>query len=220
MFNTSFEFLRTLSQNNNREWYHANKSFYNNAKQEFEHVTEVLLHEVSKFDKDIKGLIPKDCIFRIFRDVRFSADKSPYKTNFGSFLTRGGKKAGFAGYYLHIEPGNSFIAGGIYMPPSPFLKAIRNDIYKHVEEFKEIIYSHELTDHFEPLSGDKLKKPPKGFPKDFSDVDLLKFKSYGFSKMKTDKEMMDDNILEEIVNSFRALYTFNRFLNEAISNMR
>ncbi len=216
MFNKSFEFLTTLSQNNNREWYHANKSIYNDAKLEFEHITEILLHEVSKFDKDITGLVPKDCIFRIFRDVRFSANKLPYKTNFGTFLTRGGKKAGFAGYYLHIEPENSFIAGGIYMPPSPVLKEIRKDIFEHIEEFKEIIHSPQLSDNFEPMSGDKLKNPPRGFPKEFPDVELLKFKSYGFSKMKTDKEMMADTMLEEIVSSFRLLYPFIRFLNEGI----
>jgi uncharacterized protein (TIGR02453 family) len=216
MFNKSYNFLRTLSQNNNREWYHANKSIYNDAKQEFEHVTEILLHEVSRFDKDLIGLVPKDCIFRIFRDVRFSSNKLPYKTNFGTFLTRGGKKAGFAGYYLHIEPENSFIAGGIYMPPSPVLKEIRNDIFEHIEEFKEITHSPQISKNFQPMSGDKLKNPPRGFPKEFPDVDLLKFKSYGFSKMKPDNEMMKDDILEEIVNSFRILHPFIRFLNEAI----
>lgn len=216
MFDKSFEFLRNLSQNNNREWYHANKSIYNDAKLEFEHITEILLHEVSEFDNDLAGLTPKDCIFRIFRDVRFSTNKLPYKTNFGTFLTRGGKKAGFAGYYLHIEPDNSFIAGGIYMPPSAVLKEIRNDIFEHIEEFKEIIHTPQLSDNFKPMSGDKLKNPPRGFPKEFPDVDLLKFKSYGFSKMKTDKELMEDGILEEIVNSFKLLYPFIRFLNEAI----
>ena len=220
MFDKSFTFLKTLSQNNNREWYHANKSIYNEAKQEFEHVTELLLHEVSKFDKDIAGLTPKDCIFRIFRDVRFSADKSPYKTNFGTFLTRGGKKAGFAGYYLHVEPGNSFIAGGIYMPPSPVLKAIRDDLLEHIEEYKEIIHSPEIANNFGDLSGEKLKNPPRGFPKDFPDIDLLKFKSYGFSRMKTDKEMMGEDILNEIVSSFRMLFPFIRFLNEAILNVQ
>ena len=216
MFNKSYHFLKTLSQNNNREWYHANKSIYNEAKQEFEHVTEILLHEVSRFDKDIIGLVPKDCIFRIFRDVRFSSNKLPYKTNFGTFLTRGGKKAGFAGYYLHIEPENSFIAGGIYMPPSPVLKEIRNDIFEHIEEFKEIIHSPQISKNFQAMGGDKLKNPPRGFPKEFPDVDLLKFKSYGFSKMKTDNEMMEDDILKEIVSSFRILHPFVRFLNEAI----
>jgi len=216
MFDKSFDFLKTLSQNNNRDWYHANKTFYNDAKQEFEHVTEILLHEVSGFDKDILGLVPKDCIFRIFRDVRFSANKLPYKTNFGTFLTRGGKKAGFAGYYLHIQPENSFIAGGIYMPPSPVLKEIRNDIFEHIDEFKEIIGSSEMKKNFGELAGDKLVNPPRGFPKEFPDVELLKYKNYSFIKFKSDKEMQDERILKEIVDGFRILYPFIRFLNEAI----
>ncbi|MBA7521281.1 hypothetical protein ES705_13386 [subsurface metagenome] len=219
MFEKSFSFLETLTQNNNRKWYHANKSFYNVARQEFEHVTEILLHEVSEFDKDVAGLTPKDCIFRIFRDVRFSADKSPYKTNFGTFLTRGGKKTGFAGYYLHIEPDNSFIAGGIHMPPSPVLKAIRSDIFEHIEEFKEIIQFPELTKNFDGMFGEQLNNPPRGFPKDFPDIDLLKYKSYGFSKMKTNKEMMHADILEDIIARFRSLFPFILFLNEAIEGV-
>ncbi|MGD2034351.1 MAG: DUF2461 domain-containing protein [Bacteroidales bacterium] len=218
MFDKSFAFLKSLSQNNNREWYHANKSLYNDAKEEFEHVTELLLHETTAFDKGLAGLTPGDCIFRIFRDVRFSPDKTPYKTNFGTFLTRGGKKAGFAGYYLHVEPGASFIAGGIYMPPSHILRAVRNDIFEHIDEYKMIINAPGIANNFGELSGDKLKNPPKGFPGDFPDIDLLKFKSYGFSKMKTDKEMTDDSILQEIVTGFRHLHPFVRFLNEAIAS--
>ena len=217
MLDKSFSFLNSLSQNNKREWYHANKSDYKEAKQEFEYITEILLHAVSKFDKDIIGLVPKDCIFRIFRDIRFSADKLPYKTNFGAFITRGGKKAGFAGYYLHLEPGNSFIAGGIYMPPSPILRAIRNDVFENVDEFKGIIHTPELKNNFEVLSGEKLKNAPRGFPKDFPDVELLKFKSYGFSKMMSDKDIMGEDSLNEIVSSFKILKPFIWFLNEAIA---
>ena len=97
MFEKSFSFLKPLKKNNNREWYHANKDLYLEAKEEFEHITELLIHEISKFDRSILGLTPKDCIFRIFRDVRFSKDKSPYKTNFGTFMVPGGRKASNAG---------------------------------------------------------------------------------------------------------------------------
>ena len=105
------------------------------------------------------------------------------------------------------------------MPPSPVLKEIRNDIFEHIDEFKEIIHSPQILKNFLPMNGDKLKNPPRGFPKEFPDVDLLKFKSYGFSKMKTDNEMMEDGILEEIVDSFRILHPFVRFLNEGIARV-
>lgn len=218
MFEKTFDFLRQLKGNNNREWYHANKETYNKAKQEFEHVTKLLIHEVSRFDENISGLQPKECIFRIFRDVRFSSDKSPYKTNFGTFIVPGGKKSMNAGYYLHIEPGESMIASGIYMPPSPILNAIRKDIYTLPDEFKNIIQSKEIKELFGEISGEKLKSPPRGFSKDFPDVELLKYKSYGLIRMKSDREMMNNEILQEIVTCYQASFPFVTFLNEAIKH--
>ena len=131
-------FLNELKNNNNRDWFHANKPKYNEAKVEFENYINNLIPEIGKFDNEIKHLEAKECIFRIFRDVRFSKDKSPYKPNFGAYIVKGGKKSGNAGYYLHIEPENSFLGGGIYMPPSNILKAIRIEIYENIDEFKSI----------------------------------------------------------------------------------
>jgi uncharacterized protein (TIGR02453 family) len=218
MFEKTYSFLRLIKQNNNREWYHANKNIYNEAKSEFEHITEILLHEVTGFDKSLLGLTPKDCIFRIFRDVRFSIDKSPYKTNFGTFLAPGGRKAGNAGYYLHIEPGESFIAGGIHMPPSPVLRAIREDIFEHVEEFKEIVSTAKKKSDLDGFFGEKLSGAPRGFPKDFPDIELLKYKSYGLSKSLSDKEMMAEVSIQNIVSDFKNLHPLLQFINEAIKN--
>lgn len=218
MFKKSYEFLRQLKENNTREWYHAHKPLFNKAKQEFEHITEILIHEVTGFDKNISGLQPKDCIFRIYRDIRFSADKSPYKTNFGAFLVPGGRKSFFAGYYLHIEPGGSFIAAGSYMPPAPVLLAIRKDIYAYIEEFKNIIQSNELRELYGEIGGEKLKSAPRGFPKDFPDIELLKFKSYGLIRMKTDREIMHADIINEIVTCFKVSSPFVKFLNEAVKH--
>jgi uncharacterized protein (TIGR02453 family) len=215
MLEKSFEFLAALKNNNNREWFQANKNLFSEAKLEFEQVTELLIHEVSRFDRSIAGLSPRDCIFRIFRDVRFSSDKSPYKTNFGSFLVPGGRKSNHAGYYLHIEPGESFVAGGIYMPPAPMLKAVRLNIFRHIDEFLEIIHSAELKKHFGEISGDKLKKPPQGFPKEFPYIDLLKFKSYGLIKMKADAEFQDQKIIKSSIELFSIMQPFIRFLNES-----
>src|SRR5665811_2091282 len=122
------EFLNDLSANNNREWYHSNKERYTESKEKILFLTDVVINEIRKFDRDIPALSPKDCVFRIFRDVRFSNDKRPYKTNFGAFISKGGRKSMHAGYYFHIEPGGSFCGGGIYMPPAEPLKIIRNYI--------------------------------------------------------------------------------------------
>lgn len=218
MFEKSFSFLRLLKQNNNRDWYHANKNIYNDAKLEFEHITEIILHEMVVTDKSLAGLTPKDCIFRIFRDVRFSKDKSPYKTNFGTFLAPGGRKGGYAGYYLHIEPGVSFVAGGIYMPPSPVLKAVRQDIFEHTEEFKQIVTEAKERHHFEGFFGEKLSGAPRGFPKDFPDIELLKYKSYGLSKSLSDSELTNEQILQKIILDFKCLTPLIQFINEAVKN--
>jgi len=133
-------------------------------------------------------------------------------------MCRGGRKSDFGGYYMHIEPGRSFIGGGIYMPPSPVLKAIRKEIYEHTDEFKDIIHNGSFKKHFKLSEDDKLKSAPQGFPKDFPDIDLLKYKSYVVGKMKTDEEMKNKNILKEIKEVFKSLYPLSRFLNEAIEN--
>lgn len=218
MLEKSYIFLKNLKENNNREWYHANKGQYNEAREEFEHLIELLIHEIAVFDKGIAGLQPKNCIFRIYRDVRFSHDKSPYKTNFGSFMCPGGKKSMSAGYYLHIAPDESFVAGGVYMPPSPVLKAIRREIYEHIDEFKEIIHHPSFKKHYPAIDGDALKTAPQGFPKDFPDIDLLRFKSYTVFKSKTEKAMLKEKILGELCEEYKAMYPFNRFLNQAIEN--
>jgi uncharacterized protein (TIGR02453 family) len=215
MLEKSFDFLQQLKQNNNRDWYHANKSIYNSAKDEFEQVTELLIHEINEFDRSTAGITPKDCIFRIFRDIRFSHDKTPYKTNFGSYMVKGGKKSIHAGYYLHIEPGGSFVAGGIYMPPGSWLKAIRQNIYEHIDEFTDILNIPDLKREFGEISGEKLKKPPVGFPKEFPAIELLKFKSYDLLKNMPDSAFKRGSILKEICDHFRIMYPFIRFLNES-----
>jgi uncharacterized protein (TIGR02453 family) len=219
MLEKSFSFLRLLQKNNTREWFHSHKDIYNEAKQEFESITEVLIHEISSFDKDISGLTAKDCIFRIFRDVRFTLDKSPYKTNFGAWMAKGGKKSLFAGYYFHIEPNESILAGGIYMPPAPVLKAVRNEIFQHIDEFNDIISEKNFVSHFGGFSGEKLKTAPKGFPKDFKEIDLLKFKNYTVIESKSDQYMMNNSLLKDLKESYKRMHRLNKFLNEAIKEV-
>jgi len=213
-----FTFLHDLQQNNDREWFNANKSVYQEARKAFADFINLTINEIRKFDKDINGIEAKDCMLRIYRDVRFSHDKSPYKTNFGAYIAAGGRKSMYAGYYVHLEPGAPMLAGGLYMPPPPQLKIIRQEIYENIDEFREIIEDKNFKQYFGSLTGDQLKKGPRDFPADFPDIDLLKFKSYNVARGLTEKDVESDNILEMVHNTFKAMYPLNRFFNYALEN--
>ncbi|MBK8806523.1 MAG: DUF2461 domain-containing protein [Bacteroidales bacterium] len=135
-----YDFLKQLCINNNRDWFTANKDFFEQAKLEFKDFVEKLIPQIVAFDDTVKDVKSTECIFRIYKDVRFSKDKTPYKTNMGAFITPEGRKSCNAGYYIHIEPDNSFTAGGIYMPPSDKLLKIRQSIYSNPSEFKKYYY--------------------------------------------------------------------------------
>jgi uncharacterized protein (TIGR02453 family) len=214
-----FQFSQGLTENNNREWFHANKKSYEEAKSSVEAFIKELITGVQSFDDSVVGITPKDCMFRINRDVRFSNDKSPYKTNIGGFIAKGGRNAMNAGYYLHIEPGKSFLGGGIYMPPADKLKMIRNEIYFNAPTFKKIITDTTFKKYFTEIWDDaKLKNAPKDFPKDFVDIDLLKFKNYTIIHPLKDEQIMQANFYQYVLDVFKAMFSLNSFLNHAISN--
>lgn len=212
------QYLSDLKENNYKEWFHENKPAYQVLRIEFEQFIAHTIATIAQFDNSVKSIEPKKCLFRINRDVRFSKDKSPYKTNFGGFIVPGGKNAGYAGYYIHIEPGNCFLAGGIYMPPPDRLKAVRTEIYENAEDFKKIINSKNFKKHFKEIASEgKLKTAPKGFPKDFEDIDLLRHKHYTVAKHIKDDVVTSEKFTDEITETFKALYPFNAFINEAIN---
>ena len=211
------DFLKALEKNNNREWFQENRSRYEQAKTEFEIFINSLLHELRLIDKELSSISAKDCIFRIYRDVRFSKDKSPYKNNFGAYFVKGGKKSGFAGYYIHVEPGGSFIAGGIHRPSSEILRQVRSEIYGHTEEYKSIIAKKDFIDQFGRVEGEMLKSAPAGYEKDFPDIDLLKCKSYTVIKPVTNQQICEAGFLQETINVFKVMKPFISFLNGAIS---
>jgi len=213
------QFLTDLSANNNREWYSANKKRYDDSREKILFLTDVLINEIRKFDPEVPALSPKDCVFRIFRDVRFSNDKRPYKTNFGAFIAKGGRKSMHAGYYFHIEPEGSFAGGGVYMPPAEPLKAIRDYISENGNEFLEIINDVDFKKIYPEMYDDKLKTAPKGFPKDHEYIDLLRYKSFVFSNKIDKSEISADNLIEKIVDSFRQLRPVNTFLNDALARI-
>lgn len=210
------EFLKELSANNNREWFQDNKKWYNESREKMTFLTDVLINEIGKFDPAVRGVLTKDSMFRIFRDVRFSKDKRPYKTNFGSFICKGGRKSVNPGYYFHLEPGGCFIGGGIYMPPAEPLRAIRNFIAEHAEEYREIIDDPDFKKEFPEMYDDKLKTAPKGFSKDHEHIDLLRYKSFIFSKTFNDSIVTGDKYVQEMVSAFHRLYPVNRFLYQAV----
>jgi uncharacterized protein (TIGR02453 family) len=210
------EFLTDLSKNNNREWYHANKDRYNESREKILFLTDILINEIRKFDSEVPALDPKDCVFRIFRDVRFSNDKRPYKTNFGAFISKGGRKSMHAGYYFHVDPEGSFCGGGIYMPPAEPLKLLRNYIAENGSEYLEIIGDKDFTKIYPAMLDDKLKTAPKGFPKDHQYIDLLRYKSFVFSNQLKNSDLLGKDFLDKIVYSFRLLHPVNAFLNEAL----
>ena len=211
-----FDFLKQLCVNNNREWFDSNRGTYKSVKSEFENYVQQLIDAVSSFDSSIKDITPKHCVFRINRDTRFSNDKTPYKTNFGAFINPGGKSLFHAGYYLHIEPDNSFVSGGIYLPPSPILLNIRTAIYNNPSGFLEIIENVAFKKEFGKIEADVLKTAPKGFPRDFEHIDLLKFKSFTVSHMLSDEFIENGDVVSKAIESFKLLRDFNTFLNKAI----
>ena len=208
-------FLSDLTKNNEREWFNANRSRYEAARKNFERFIQALIDELVETEPILKGLEARSCIFRINRDIRFSNDKSPYKTNMGGFIVRGGRKNGdrFTGYYLHIEPGQSMIAGGAYIPPAPWLSAIRDKISNEPGRFLKIINDKEFIKLFGSLEGEKLKTTPKNFGKDHPMIEYLKYKSFLAVSMLPDKQVTDPRYFDFVVKGFRAMKPLNDFLN-------
>lgn len=213
----TIQFLKKLKSNNNKDWFEKNKNVYLEAKEEFENFVGTLIPLIHKFDKQISSdLKAKDCTFRIYKDVRFSKDKSPYKTNMGAVFNPGGKKTAIAGYYFHLEPGNSFFGGGVYMPEADRLQAIRQEIDYHQKEFLKILNHANFKKHFNGVDEeDKLKNPPKGFDKEHPLIEILKNKHFIVSQPISDKDLLDKKSASKIVEGFKAMHPFMMFLRRA-----
>jgi uncharacterized protein (TIGR02453 family) len=210
------KFLSDLKENNNKEWFDKNRERYEFSRKKVLLLTELVIHEIALFDAEIGNPDPKNCVFRIYRDVRFGLDKTPYKTNMGSYIARGGKKSIAAGYYLHIEPGNSFVGGGSYCPPAEALKAIRTEIFDRADEYLKITQAPSFIKTYPEMYDDRLKTAPKGFPKDFAHVDLLKYKSYAYTSKIEDEVVCSEDYANRVVAAMKELYPVNQFLNTAL----
>lgn len=212
------DFLKQLKENNNREWFQKNKKIYETAKAEMEAFVDILIPQIAVFEPSVKYVNAKDCMFRIFRDVRFAKDKSPYKTNMGAWISKGGRKSAGPGYYLHIQPGESMLAGGVYMPEPDQLKKIRQEIYYNAGEFKAILESKNAKKYFNGLSEwDKQKLPQRDFPKDFPDIDLLKYRHYTVAHMLDDKHVIEKDFSKLVIKVFGLMQPLNAFLERALN---
>ena len=209
-------FLESLKENNDREWMHKNDKLFRSVQQDFEIFVSELIKEIRSFDPSIGMVAPKDCIFRIYRDVRFAKDKSPYKTNMGAYIALGGRKSMRAGYYFHVEPGECMLAGGLYMPPPDLLFRARQEIYYNLKEFNTIINDKLFVKYFGTVGGDKTKLVPKGFDKDFAGIELLKHKSYLVTHSLSDDMISSEKLLSHCSEVFRAKLPFNNFFNRVV----
>jgi len=209
-------FLKLLVVNNNREWFNDNKDLYLEAKVLFEEFVQAQINEIAKFDKQVSNLEVKDASFRIYRDVRFSKDKTPYKIHFSAYMANGGRKSPYAGYYTHIEPDANLIAGGLHHPHMDILKLIRTNIYENPKVFRKIIENQEFKKYFPKMYGERLKTAPKGFAKDFSDIDLIQPKSYDFFKKQTDEDILRDDYFERSIDAFKIFRPLSKYFNDII----
>ena len=212
-----FTFLKKLQKHNHKEWMDENRKMYQQASTEFQVFINVVIAHIATFDPSIADLEAKQCVFRINRDIRFSKNKDPYKNNFGAYICHKGKKGGAAGYYIHIEPGKSFIAAGIWMPEAPVLAQIRQEIDYQFGDFKKIInhaaFRKTYTSGLD--SSDQLSRPPKGYEADNPAVEYLKMKSYVVIRSFSDQELESKDGIKNIVSAFKIAHPLIRFINGA-----
>lgn len=214
-------FLRSLRRHNDRVWFNEHKEQYLEVKKEVEALTARLIEGVAAFDPEAANLRAADCLYRIYRDTRFSADKTPYKTHIGIYINPPyGKKSLRCGYYLHLEPDNILVAGGAWCPESKMLKAIRQDIYDNIEEYLEIIGNPEYRKYYGVPGDNLLKTAPKGFPKDWEHIDLLKPRDFTAYSLMPDADPASPDFPALVLERMKAVKPLNDFFNYTIDEMK
>ena len=213
------DFLKRLKKNNSKEWFDNNRTKYLAAKENYlDFVTEIL-HTLKSIDPTLQDIQPKNCVFRINRDVRFSSNKNPYKTNFGASFSKGGKKIACAGYYFHLEPGACFIGGGYWMPMADDLNKIRQEIDYSFDEFKNIIQQRAFKNTFDTLDNKEiLIRPPKGYEKDNPALEYLKLKNFIVMAGIEENELLEKDLIPKVISHFKIMKPLVDFLNRAIDS--
>lgn len=215
-----YKFLKGITKNNNREWFNDNKPLYLEAKENADQLAMLLLSLVGEVEPDATKLRLSDITYRIYRDTRFSIDKTPYKTHIGIFINPPkGKKSLRYGYYFHLEPGKSIVCGGNMPAPTPITTAIRKEIFNNIDEYLEIIKDPDFQQYFPEVGGDCLKMAPKGFPKDWEYIDLLKPREFGVV-MNVEDEFYEDieNLPDKLRPIIRQMKRLNDFINYTIDD--
>lgn len=223
-------FLREMRRNNNREWFEQHKDEYKQVQAEIAIFTADLIERISSFDDSVRGLSVKDCTYRIYRDTRFSTNKTPYKTHIGIFISPGGKKAGNSGYYVHIEPaawstesenqgylGGCLMSTGIYMPEPAVLRSIREDICLNGEDFHNAVTK---AKGFALNESNKLKRLPVGFPADCKYSEYLKLKDIYLEMRVPENFLLSANPAQQCADAFAGTFDFNTRLNKAAEYAR
>lgn len=217
---STLTFLEELKENNYKEWFHEHKALYQRARENFLDLTHQLIEQIGEFDEGVltSNLEPKRCIMRINRDIRFSKDKTPYKTNFFCTIKKGGKKSPYGGYYLSISPNESFIGAGAYMPEKPVLDKIRLHLAQSYDSWLALIQNKDFLKHYPEgvKASGKLTRPPKGYEKDDPAIQYLKFKGFYTQKFLTSQALSSQNMVQEVEKAFRAVHPLVTFLNEGI----
>jgi uncharacterized protein (TIGR02453 family) len=216
---STLKFLKDLRKNNNKAWFDANRGRYENAKADFTGFVQAVIDKHGKKDAGIAHLKAKDCMFRINRDIRFSKDKSPYKTNMGAYFNEEGKKSLIGGYYFHCEPGQSFVGGGLWMPMPEELAKVRQEIDYNLESFKKIIESRKFKTLYGGLSTDAeyvLSRVPKGYEAENPAAPFLKMKSYVATTRLSDADLTSKDLLKKVAGAFETLQPMLQFIKQAI----
>lgn len=214
----TLKFLKNLKKNNNRPWFQEHRKQYENVKADFLLLVEKLITGIAAFDKPIGNLEAKNCLFRINRDVRFSKNKDPYKSNLAAYFNKDGKKGIGAGYYLHIEPGRSFVAGGIWMPEPAVLAGIRQEIDYNFTDWKKLIDQKKFRKYFPEAvtSEEVLVRPPKSYDENNPAIEFLKMKSFIVSKPYADGVLVNKNFIKEVTKTFNAMKPLIDFINTSL----
>ncbi|MCD8042891.1 MAG: DUF2461 domain-containing protein [Tannerellaceae bacterium] len=210
------QFLNELQENNNRSWFQDNKKRYDALRSEFINTVQELINRIALFDPEIAGLEAKDCIYRIYRDIRFSPNKLPYKNHMGAYMAMGGKNSLRSGYYFHIEPGNSILSGGLWRPEPKLLKLLRKDIYDQMDEFSAIMEDPAFKASYPGLDGEKLKRMPAGYPADTPNGEYLLYKDLCISCPIEDSFFENENWMDEVIAIFKKQVPFHQFLNYTV----
>jgi uncharacterized protein (TIGR02453 family) len=213
----SLDFLKELSKNNNREWFHANKKRYEaDLKLPFEEFISDLIEAYKTIDPEIK-IAPKEAVFRIYRDTRFSKDKTPYKTHVGALISRYGRKGkDYPGHYIHIESGRLMLGGGAYFLERGALQTVREHIARHSEAFTKIINKPEFKDKFETVQGDKHKRIPKEFKELHETLPLIANKQFYYMAELPPKKVLGEGGVAYAMEYFKAGEELNKFMREAM----